>query len=460
MHLKSIGSIGAWLFALAATGICGKTWAAGSAEQMYQSFCASCHGPDMSGGLAPPLANGQWKYGKTDEEIAQVIKKGIPKVGMPAWEKSLSDADIRALIILIRERVAQGAEKKAAKPQTSTITAAGYSFALEKIAEAPGELWSMDFLADGRIISTQKDGKLWVFDKGQRTEIKGIPQVWSKSQGGLLEVQQHTSGWIYLTFSHPDKKGAMTKVVRGKIDGDRWVDEQTIFAADSKFYTDSGVHFGSRLVFQDDYVFFSIGERGQQELAQDLSYPNGKIHRLHLDGRIPADNPFVKDAKALPSIWSYGHRNPQGLALQPGTGLLWDAEHGPRGGDEINLIIKGANYGWPVITYGMNYSGTPITNLTHKEGMEQPKHYWVPSIAVSEIDFYTGERFPNWRGHLLVGSLAKEQLRLVRVDGDKVVGDELLFQGRGRIRDVADGPDGYPYVVIAGDIFRLVPTSK
>lgn len=432
-------------------------------EQMYESFCASCHGKDMSGGLGPALNDDVWKHGGSDADIARIIKQGVPKAGMPAWEKSLSDDNIRALVVLIRER---GNQKSAAPTDAGSdeLTAAGHTFILEQVAEAPGELWSMDFLADGRMIAAQKSGRLWLFDKdGKRQEITGIPAVWDRGQGGLLEVQRHpdaASGWIYLTYADPATKGAMTKVVRGKLDGNRWVEQQTIYGADPKFYSDAVVHFGSRLVFQGDYLFFTVGDRGQQDQAQDLGRPNGKIHRLHMDGRIPDDNPFAKDKNALPSIWSYGHRNPQGLALQPGSGHLWNAEHGPRGGDEINLVAKGANYGWPVITYGMNYNGTPITADTHKDGMEQPEHYWVPSIAVSGIEFYTGERFPSWRNHLLVGSLAKEQMRLVKVEGDKVVADELLFQGRGRIRDVATGPDGYPYVVMlrdTGTIYRMVP---
>jgi glucose/arabinose dehydrogenase len=413
--------------------------------------------------LGPALNDDVWKHGSSDADITRVIKQGVPKAGMPAWEKSLSDENIRALIVLIRER---GYQKRTgpADPTAEELTAAGHTFVLEKVAEAPGELWSMDFLADGRMIAAQKSGQLWVFDKeGKRQEITGIPSVWDKGQGGLLEVRRHpdaAAGWIYLTFSDPAAKGAMTKVVRGKLDGHRWVDQQTIYSADPTFYSDAGVHFGSRLVFQDDYLFFTVGDRGQQDLAQDLGRPNGKIHRLHADGRVPGDNPFVKEKNALPTIWSYGHRNPQGLALQPGSGNLWNAEHGPRGGDEINRVIKGANYGWPIITYGMNYNGTPITGQTHKDGMEQPQHYWVPSIAVSGIEFYTGDRFPSWRNHLLVGSLAKEQMRLIRIEGDKVVADELLFQGRGRIRDVVNGPDGYPYVVmlrVTGTIYRLVP---
>lgn len=433
-----------------------------NAEQMYRSFCASCHASDMSGGLGPALNSGVWKHGGTDADLVRIIKKGVPKRGMPAWEKSLSDEAIRALVVLIRERTYEKRAAPAAS-QAEELTAAGHTFKLEKVAEAPSELWSMDFLPDGRMIAAQTSGPLWVFDhEGKRREITGTPKVWNRGQGGLLQVQSHpdASGWVYLTYADPATKGAMTKIVRGKIKDAEWVEQQTIYNADAAFYTDAGVHFGSRMVFQDDYVFFSVGDRGQQDQAQALNRPNGKIHRLHADGRVPQDNPFVKDKNALPSIWSYGHRNPQGLVLQPQTGSLWSAEHGPRGGDEINLVRKGANYGWPVITYGMNYNGTPITAVTHKEGMEQPQHYWVPSIAVSAINFYTGEHFPKWRNHLLVGSLAKEQLRLLRIDGDRVVADELVFQGRGRIRDVANGPDGYPYVVMGsstGAIYRLVP---
>lgn len=435
-----------------------------SAEDLYRSFCASCHGLDMSGGLGPSLRDDQWKHGSSDEDISRIIKQGVPKAGMPAMDKMVTDSDIRALIILIRENAAK-AQEPAPVAESAVIEAGGHKFKLEKVASAPGELWSMDFLDATTWVATQKDGKLWVFRNGERQgPVVGTPTVYTRSQGGLLEVQRHPepqSRWIYLTYADPASGGAMTKVVRGKLDGLRWVEQQTIYAADSKFYTDRAHHFGSRLVLRDGYVYFSIGDRGAQEEAQDLSLPNGKIHRLHDDGRIPKDNPYVSENKALPSIWSYGHRNPQGLAVHPQTGDLWASEHGPRGGDEINRLIKGANFGWPVITYGMNYDGTPITADTSKEAMEQPKHYWVPSIAVSGIAFYSGDKFPSWRNQLLVGSLAKQQLRLLRIEGERVTGDQVLFEGLGRVRDIDSGPDGYPYVVLngvqGGAIYRLVP---
>jgi glucose/arabinose dehydrogenase len=251
----------------------------------------------------------------------------------------------------------------------------------------------------------------------------------------------------------------MTAVVRGRIRDGRWVDQQTLFQAPSALYRKGRVHFGSRFVFDGKgYLFFPIGERGHQDDAQDLTRPNGKVHRIHDDGRIPEDNPFVARTDAFPSIWSYGHRNPQGLAQHPLTGELYDAEHGPRGGDELNLVLKGRNYGWPVITYGMNYDGTPITNLTAKEGMEQPVVHWTPSLAVCAIDFYVGDPFPGWRHDLFLSSLAAEELRRLEVEEGRVVHQEVLFKGIGRVRDVVVGPDGYVYVSLEpGRIARLVP---
>ena len=348
---------------------------------------------------------------------------------------------------------------------TVVLSAAGHEFSLQKVAEIPGELWAMDFLPDNTIVATQKNGTLWIIKEGARVgAVEGIPEVWHSGQGGLLEVKRHpdyaNNRWLYLTYSHPGPGGAMTRVVRGQLDGLKWVNEQVIYTAPTRFYTDSVAHFGSRLVFQDGYVFFSIGERGEQDLAQDLTFPNGKIHRLHADGKVPQDNPFVAQSNAQPSIWSYGHRNPQGLTVHPATGDIWAAEHGPMGGDEINVVQKGLNYGWPLVSFGKNYDGTPISDRTQQEGMESPKHHWTPSIAVSDIAFYTGDRFPGWRNHLLVGSLARQELRLVRVQGTQVIGDELLLQGRGRIREISDGPDGYPYVIFNSMIYRLVPANQ
>ena len=254
----------------------------------------------------------------------------------------------------------------------------------------------------------------------------------------------------------------MTAVVRGHLQDGAFIDQQQIFKADPALYRQGGVHFGSRFVFDGKgHLFFSIGERGQGKDAQDITRPNGKVHRIADDGRVPDDNPFAREAGAVPSIWSYGNRNPQGLVRHPVTGDLWEVEHGPRGGDELNVIQPGSNYGWPVITYGMNYDGTPMTDRTAQDGMEQPITHWTPSIAVSSIDFYVGDAFPKWSGNLLVGSLAAQELRRLEIEGARVTREEVLFKGVGRIRDVVVGPDGFVYLAMHGPdrIARLVPAD-
>jgi glucose/arabinose dehydrogenase len=344
------------------------------------------------------------------------------------------------------------------------LDAAGQHFRLERLGEAPGELWTIEFLGHGAIVATQKKGTLWLFKDGQRLAIEGTPLVSTLGQGGLLTVAKHPdyerNGWLYLSYTEAAPGGAMTRIVRGRLSGLRWVDEELIWAAPASLYTNAGEHFGGRLTFADDYLFFSVGERGRQDLAQDLSLPMGKIHRLHTDGRVPADNPFRSDPNAVPSIYSLGHRNPQGLAVNRRDGSLWATEHGPMGGDEVNHIVAGRNYGWPLVTFGKNYDGTVVSELTEKAGITAPAIHYTPSIAVSGITFYDAARFPAWRGKLLLGSLAYQQLHVLTIDGEKVTRDEIAFADLGRIRDVTVDPDGYPCVVLNnpnGAMYRLVP---
>lgn len=345
---------------------------------------------------------------------------------------------------------------------------AGERFRLEKVAEVSGELWSMDFLDDDSILAAEKSGSLWRFDGGKRSgPIVGTPQVKFAGQGGLHSVKVHpdykNNGWIYLSFADPSPQGSMTAIVRGRIRNNQWVDEQVIYKAAPGLYVNSDAHYGSRLAFSGDYLFFSIGDRLQQDKAQDLGTPNGKIHRVFADGRIPKDNPFVDRPGALPTIWSYGHRNPQGLTVNPRTGELWATEHGPKGGDELNLILKGANYGWPAVTFGINYDGTIVSNDTYRAGMEPPKTHWTPSIGVSQLAFCNGTRFPKWRNQLLVSSLARQELRLVRIASGKVTNEEVVIQGMGRIRDVLLGPDDTLYMVLNfpnGMILRLLALDQ
>jgi glucose/arabinose dehydrogenase len=299
--------------------------------------------------------------------------------------------------------------------------------------------------------------------------IEGLPPILQRGQGGLLEVALHPdyakNGWVYLGYSepHPDEAKAnegfsQTKVVRGRIREGRWQDEEVIWRADLATYSRAGVHFGTRFVFHDGYLWFPIGDRGQPPLAQDLSRPEGKMFRLHDDGRIPTDNPFVKTPGALPEIWSYGHRNPQGLVRHPKTGQLFATEHGPRGGDELNLIKPGVNYGWPEVTYGMNYNGTPITSRTAAPEFASPLVQWTPSIAACGLAVLEGKRYPGWEGDLFAGGLASQQLRRIRVQDGRATEDEIALRGLGRIRDVRLGPDGLLYLVLNGpdEIVRLV----
>ncbi|MFP4281542.1 MAG: PQQ-dependent sugar dehydrogenase [Opitutales bacterium] len=449
----------------------------GQAAELYRMHCLVCHGAELQGGIGSNLVDGVWRYAETDAELAKVLREGLPDLNMPGYEDILSPEEIRSLVIYMREAELLAEREREAAAQADdegVIASQAHAFRLEEVLSIEGIIWSISFLPDGEMLLAEKEGKLWHARDGELTgTIKGIPEVTARGQGGLLEVAPHPdhaeNGWIYLAFSDPARRGgqdvSMTKIVRGRIEGDRWSDEETIFEAPLDLYIDTSFHFGTRLVFQDGYLFFAIGDRGRQDEAQDLSRVNGKVHRIHDDGRVPADNPFVDREDAFPSIWTYGNRNIQGLDLHPTTGELWATEHGPRGGDELNLIEAGLNYGWPVITHGMNYDGTPITGITEKEGMEQPVLHWTPSIAVCGIDFYEGDRFPAWEGDLFVTGLVTEQLRRLEIEDGKVVEDEIVLRDHGRVRDVASGPDGYLYVSLTesdrrtGRLVRLLPVN-
>ena len=329
------------------------------------------------------------------------------------------------------------------------------------------EPWGVHFIADNTALVTEKRGKLWQVSPGEKLEISGIPASVDRGQGGLLDVATDPdfadNGWIYLSFSHADadnRKKLMTKVVRGKIENGQWSEEQTLFQANPEDYLDSGHHYGSRITFDDKgHLYFGIGDRGKMNMAQDLMVPNGKIHRIMRDGTIPKDNPFVGVEGAYPSIYSYGNRNPQGTIVHPETGVLWETEHGPKGGDELNVIKAGVNYGWPKISYGRNYSGTELTPHTALPGMAQPASQWTPSIAVCGLDVYTGDLFPEWKGRLMAGALAYQTVRLIDVDGENYVSEVSLINDKGRVRDVTTGPDGAIYVALPTRIVRISPKT-
>ena len=344
------------------------------------------------------------------------------------------------------------------------------SFKVETYADGFEIPWGMAFLPDNRMMVTDRIGDLWIIEKDGKDKVKvigEIPNVRSKGQGGMLDVAVHpdfnTNSYIYLSFSDYSENKSHTSLIRAKLVNNSLVNSQIIFRPEEKFFTKRSLHFGSRIIFDDKgFIFFCIGDRGDRDLAQNLDMPNGKMYRIRDDGTIPIDNPFYYTKGAIKSIWSYGHRNPQGLAIHPSTRQLWEAEHGPRGGDEVNIILRGHNYGWPVITYGKNYSGTIISKLTHHEGMDQPVFHWTPSIAVCGIAFYDGSQFPEWKNNLLATSLKYERLHRVELDGMNMVKDEIIFEAESRVRDVEVGPDGIIYVALEdpGRIVKLTRYSK
>lgn len=330
--------------------------------------------------------------------------------------------------------------------------------------------WGMAQLPNGDILVTERQGQLRLIQKGKLVdkEITGLPKIHANGQGGLLDVALHpdfaNNQLIYFTYASPQGigSGSNTALMQAQLNTETLSLSQQKVLYKGADNTTKGQHYGSRIAFDDKgYVYFSIGDRGARDSKpQDLSLDGGKIYRLHLDGKVPTDNPFVGDKNAKAAVYSYGHRNPQGMAKNPITGDIWAHEHGPRGGDEVNLISAGKNYGWPVISYGVNYSGTSFTDLTAKPGMEQPLHHWTPSIAPSGMVFVTSDKYPQWQGKILVGSLKFHYLVLLEVEGNKVMNQTRLFDGIGRVRSLMQGKDGYLYVgVDGGGIKRIVPNE-
>ena len=328
------------------------------------------------------------------------------------------------------------------------------SVEIATVAQGLEHPWGLAFLPDGRMLVTERPGRLRIVaaDGSVSAPVAGVPAVYAKGQGGLLDVALDpdfaTDPWVYLSFSEPGEGGGGTAVARGRLAEGTLTDVAVIFRQEPKL--DAGQHFGSRLVFdRKGRLYVTSGDRGNQDNPQRLDKGQGKIFRINRDGSIPADNPFAGRKDAIPAIWSYGHRNAQGAALHPVTGALWQTEHGARGGDEINIPQPGRNYGWPVITLGVNYNGQPIgSGEKTAPGMEQPIHSWTPSIAPSGLAFYTADRFPAWKGSLFVGALAFQRVVRLSLDDDKVVGEEQLLVDFGeRIRDVRQGPDGYLYLL-------------
>lgn len=336
----------------------------------------------------------------------------------------------------------------------------------EMVVEGLKIPWGFEFLPDGSMIITEKNGDIIHFKDGKKTQIQGGPDVYDRGQGGLLDVALHpnyeNNGWIYFTYASTEGEGegGNTALMRAKLEGNQLTNSQVLYKASPN--TTKGQHFGSRISFdKNGYLYFSAGERGERDVnPQDITRDNGKVYRLNDDGSIPSDNPFVGQEDAVEAIYSYGHRNPQGMILNPETGEIWVHEHGPKGGDEINIVKKGANFGWPVVTYGENYSGTPITDERSRPDMEDPIFYWLPSIAPSGFEYVSSDKFPDLKGDLLVGSLKFQYLELLELNGKKIEKRVKLLEGIGRVRDVKQSPDGDIYVAVEGKgIAKLTKTN-
>jgi glucose/arabinose dehydrogenase len=462
---------------LVIAGFCGlescknATWASEFRDERpaavnYENYCSGCHGHNLE-----KFAAKDWMDEAGNVSAVRSITYGIEDIGMPAFQKTFTAAEIEALAAYVKQGIP--ADKSTLKPAATpgqVVESESQRFVVDTVVSGLQVPWGLAFLPDGDMLISERAGTLHRFSNGKLSPpIGGLPPIMAFGQGGLLDLCLHPdyekNGWIYMSYSalntESKKRIGNTAILRARLQENKLTDVQVIFRG--KPDTDRGHHFGCKLVFDNEgHLFFGVGERGQHfDFPQKLDNTNGKIHRINDDGSIPADNPFVNTPGAIPSIYSYGHRNPQGTVIHPVTGELWASEHGPKGGDELNLIKPGLNYGWPVISYGINYDGTILTVLKEKEGMEQPMYYWIPSIGPCGMTFVTGDRYKNWKYNLLLGSLSFQYLERVVLKGHSVIHREKLLEGIGRVRNVIMGPDGYIYVSIEnpGKILRLMPVE-
>jgi aldose sugar dehydrogenase len=433
---------------------------ASSAEDTYKTYCASCHGDHVQA-----FVDRKWKHGTSKAELVNSITKGYPDNGMPTWGEVLTPKQIEDLADLIVKSIAEGSRYEFnSKPTSPIFSSEGATVKLDTIAKDMDNPWGMAFLPNGDILVTDRKGELYrILPSKQKQIIGGVPAVFAKGQGGLSDIILHPqftqNQWVYISYSKQGKEEnfSTTAIVRATLVGNQLTEQKEIFEALP--YSKTQYHYGTRMAFdKQGYLYVTVGDRGmQKENPQSLQSDCGKIHRLKDDGSVPTDNPFVKSGR--PTIYSWGHRNPQGLIVHPVTGDILAHEHGPRGGDELNLIQKGKNYGWPVISYGINYDGTTFTNITAKEGMEQPQHYWIPSIAPSGMAYIDSKHYPTWQGNIMIGSLRFKYLNRCIMNGTKIVKQENILKNIGRLRNVKVSPDGYIYVSVEepGYVFKLIP---
>jgi aldose sugar dehydrogenase len=462
------------------------------AVEIYAADCASCHGTQLQGAQGPPLIAEKYIHGLDDDAIARSIRDGFPENGMPVWRDVLSEDDIRSLVKFIHEKRSENTLqhlREMDEEQIRSIPLGLMRTELEnlriEVIGKTGMPWGLAALPDGRLLLTEQQGVLRVIERGRLAAepIKGTPlgDPRDRFHRLLLDVAGHPrfkeNGWIYLTCGDSvqvdGKPLTAVSLVRGRINHNSWVDSKTLVQVPTDSTVTGRIAFdGAGHVFlttaSDAGVSQATGrepipmEQLLRSAPQDLHDPNGKILRYNDDGTIPSDNPYVSTPGAFAAVWSYGHRNPEGLAFHPGTGQLWSSEHGPRGGDELNLIYKGHNYGWPVLSYGTRDDGISVGIEAQHEGMDQPIINWTPEVAVSAIAFYEGSEFPRWRDNLLVGTLVQRDLFRIVLLNEHAVLQEVILRNVGRIRAIAIGTDGDIYLALElrsqGLIVRIVRT--
>jgi glucose/arabinose dehydrogenase len=453
------------------------------AGALWETHCIKCHGKAGQGGGAgtQTLLTDELFDQSHDRRFFDVIRDGHKDGGMPGFADAINNAQAWALVNYIRElqhkdlRDRGGSIWAAKDPVGSKVITQELTYTIKDVPTPKLRTpWAVDFLPGGGMLITERGGRVRLVKDGTGEPLEGVPGVRARGQGGMMEVAVHPdyerNGWIYLGYSHgleneTSKNGrlGMTKVVRGKIKDNSWIEQDTIFEAREEHYQPTDLHFGIRLTFTPPiegdakgrrHLYFGIGERGREEFAQDLRRPNGKVYRVWDDGTVPADNPFAGKEGVYEQIWSYGHRNPQGLMFDL-EGNLWDTEHGPRGGDELNLIQMGRNYGWNVVSFGINYSGTPYKtpwlldeSAAATANIAMPQMRWMPSVGVCGLDVVRGPKFAKWKGNLLAGGLAGQSVDRIIVKEGAFVKREEILHGIGRVRDVAVSPSGDIYVVL------------
>lgn len=427
--------------------------------EFYAIHCAACHGVDMKGANAGSLIDDTFLYGRTKQKHRGNILYGIQGTDMIGWKHLLSNGEARELVdyIFAKPALAGGTQKRMPEIVTSELGSLRAEPWIDTGLDIP---WGLEFTGPNSALVTQRGGELRVITDGllNPDPVAGLPATYVHADGGMMDLtldpEYTKNGWIYIAHAHSiddptvRESRAMTRVIRGRIRGHRWVDQEVVFQVRDELYHSSPVRWGARFIWDPEgNLIFTIGDRGREHDSQDPGKPSGKIYRIRPDGSIPAGNPFIDVPGALPQVFSIGNRNAQGLSYHPVTGDLWATEHGPMGGDELNVIVPGANYGWPVATFGIGYSGETVSTLTSAPGIVNPIYQWTPSVAICPAEFYEGDAIPAWQGHLIMGSLALEGLYRFEIEGQRVIQQETIFRNYGRVRDLKTGPDGALYIV-------------